>query len=255
MEIEANGRKYEVIREFAETKTASARLKNGKIVVKLPIAADANTQFKLYATLLRRVVKALKENRLGFDTLSFADGQRLSPLGIEFVINVERSASSVSRATLNKNVILVKLAKGLPQEVENAHITSLAVRVISRALQDKVAARVAEINALYFGSKLGKVRIRNNVSKWGSYSTKTKNINLDFKLLFVPSWVMDYVIVHELAHSKVSNHSKAFWQLVASAMPKYKDAKKWLRKHEGIISAQICAGKNFLDDKATANVI
>jgi len=43
VEIEANGKKYEVIREFAEIKTASARLKNGKIVVKLPIAADANT--------------------------------------------------------------------------------------------------------------------------------------------------------------------------------------------------------------------
>jgi hypothetical protein len=43
--------------------------------------------------------------------------------------------------------------------------------------------------------------------------------------------VIDYVIVHELAHTKIKNHSKDFWKLVESILPKYKDSKGWLKEN------------------------
>jgi predicted metal-dependent hydrolase len=46
-----------------------------------------------------------------------------------------------------------------------------------------------------------------------------------------PMSVIDYVIVHELAHTRIKNHSKDFWQLVESILPKYKASKSWLKEH------------------------
>jgi predicted metal-dependent hydrolase len=65
---------------------------------------------------------------------------------------------------------------------------------------------------------------------WGSCSG-VNNINLNYLLIMAPMSVIDYVIVHELAHTKIKNHSKDFWQLVESILPKYKASKSWLKNN------------------------
>ncbi|MCB0682671.1 MAG: M48 family metallopeptidase, partial [Saprospiraceae bacterium] len=57
-----------------------------------------------------------------------------------------------------------------------------------------------------------------------------RNINLSTRLLFAPPKVIDYVIIHELAHLVEMNHSRRFWDLVAAAMPDYEEQEKWLKK-------------------------
>lgn len=47
----------------------------------------------------------------------------------------------------------------------------------------------------------------------------------------MPDFILDYIIIHELAHLQHHNHSKAFWNLVESVMPEFKLAEKWLKKH------------------------
>ena len=69
-----------------------------------------------------------------------------------------------------------------------------------------------------------------NSSNWGSCSSN-KIINLSTRLLFAPPEVIDYVIIHELAHLVEANHSKRFWDLVASKMPNYKEQEQWLKTH------------------------
>ena len=71
-----------------------------------------------------------------------------------------------------------------------------------------------------------------NHSNWGSCSSKG-NINLSTRLLFAPDDVIDYVIIHELAHRIEMNHSPRFWKLVSDAMPDYKEKEKWLKVHGG----------------------
>lgn len=46
-----------------------------------------------------------------------------------------------------------------------------------------------------------------------------------------PTFIVDYVVVHELCHLKIMNHSEEFWQLVESIIPDYKDRKRWLKQH------------------------
>ncbi len=73
-----------------------------------------------------------------------------------------------------------------------------------------------------------RVSIRNPKARWGSCS-RDGHICLSWRLVRMPDWVCDYVLVHELMHLKQMNHSPAYWALVAAAYPNYDEARRWLR--------------------------
>lgn len=66
-------------------------------------------------------------------------------------------------------------------------------------------------------------------SRWGSCNRRGE-LQFNWLLMMAPSVVVDYVVVHELAHLRHFNHSPAFWQLVASVMPDYANHRTWLRQ-------------------------
>jgi len=73
------------------------------------------------------------------------------------------------------------------------------------------------------------LRVKRLKTRWGSCSS-LKNINLNIQLIHHPLSLIDYVIVHELAHLVHMNHSKRFWKLVAQYYPEYKSAHAQLAK-------------------------
>jgi len=80
------------------------------------------------------------------------------------------------------------------------------------------------------GLSVGRVSVRNQQWRWGSCSPNG-HICLNWRLVAMPDWVRDYVIVHELMHLKQMNHSPRFWKLVAAACPDYQAARQYLREH------------------------
>jgi len=79
------------------------------------------------------------------------------------------------------------------------------------------------------GVEPGKIYIRHQKSKWGSCSAGG-NLNFNVRLISLPRTLREYVVVHELAHLRHLNHSKAFWKLVGEFYPDYKHARKELKK-------------------------
>ena len=78
--------------------------------------------------------------------------------------------------------------------------------------------------------KYNKLYIRNQRSKWGNCS-RDKNISLNWKLIKAPVYVIDYIIIHELLHTAVMEHTNKFWTLLKSYYPNYKESIKWLEKY------------------------
>ena len=72
------------------------------------------------------------------------------------------------------------------------------------------------------------VSVRDQRTRWGSCG-RNGRICLNWRLLLMPDWVRDYVLVHELMHLKRLDHSPRFWALVAAAYPGYQEARAWLR--------------------------
>jgi len=75
-----------------------------------------------------------------------------------------------------------------------------------------------------------KVKITSARTRWGSCSPKN-TLSFSWRLVMTPLDVVDYVIIHELAHTVHHNHSKRFWGLVEKIMPDYKERRKWLRQY------------------------
>ena len=78
------------------------------------------------------------------------------------------------------------------------------------------------------GLEVSAVTVRDQRTRWGSCG-RNGRICLNWRLLLMPDWVRDYVLVHELMHLRRLDHSTRFWTLVAAAYPGYRDARAWLR--------------------------
>ncbi|MFV0467253.1 MAG: M48 family metallopeptidase [Lachnospiraceae bacterium] len=79
--------------------------------------------------------------------------------------------------------------------------------------------------------KINTIRIKEQRTRWGSCSSKG-NLNFNWKLVFMPDTVQNYIVVHELAHRKQMNHSVQFWNEVENILPDYKERQKLLRSVE-----------------------
>jgi predicted metal-dependent hydrolase len=93
--------------------------------------------------------------------------------------------------------------------------------------QVELPSRLYEL-AAQLGLTVRRVSIRNQRTRWGSCG-RDGHICLNWRLVVMPRWVRDYVIVHELMHLERLDHSPAYWRLVAAACPAYRDARQWLR--------------------------
>jgi len=90
--------------------------------------------------------------------------------------------------------------------------------------------RVAQL-ADQFGFKYKNVYMKNMKSRWGSCSSKNI-INLNLQLMRFDNEVIDYVILHELVHTRIKNHSILFWQALQKLCPDYKKLKNQLKIHK-----------------------
>ena len=90
--------------------------------------------------------------------------------------------------------------------------------------------RIAHFSKTY-GVAPQTVSIRNQKSRWGSCSHRG-TLSFNYRIVFLPPHLLDYIVVHELCHLKEMNHSKRFWELVAREVPDYKKCRIQLRSLE-----------------------
>lgn len=98
---------------------------------------------------------------------------------------------------------------------------------VERAL--KIVPERVDYYARLMGISYGRITIREQKTRWGSCSGKG-NLNFNWKLTLMPPEILDYVVVHELAHRREMNHSRDFWRIVEQVLPDYQERRKRLRE-------------------------
>ena len=124
----------------------------------------------------------------------------------------------------------VRLADSFIVETPDFHplvVEKILADWFKKEAERQIPPRVAAL-AKQIGASPNKISFRNQKTRWGSCSS-LGNISLNIRLLMAPQEILDYVIVHELCHLLVPNHSARYWQLVESHFPKYKEARLWLK--------------------------
>lgn len=166
---------------------------------------------------------------------------------------VEERRKAVQAETFNEGDLFYFLGKkyplvfrqNLPADVvfDNAFYTAPAPPVFVRKRLEtwyrKTARKVitSKVNALAaaFELKHHAVKINSANQRWGSCTCKG-TLNFPWRLIMCPEPVLDYVIVHEMAHLKQMNHSNRFWAVVEIMCPDYAEHKKWLANNAHLFS-------------------
>lgn len=231
--LEFNGRRIAI--QIHRERRRSVRFylgKNGGII-RLPLFLSAG-QEKVYLDQFREWLRKQLNKRAdkgqaqppktyqNGDTIQV--GQRSYRLAISYQ---DRQTHS---GRLSNGIILLLLSRYASPESLQKDIPTLLSRLISNDFLPDISRRVKELNERHFQKAVGQVRLKHTHTVWGSCSRK-RNINLSSRLLFAPPDVIDYVIIHELAHLVEMNHSERFWQLVEKVMPDYQEKEKWLKEN------------------------
>lgn len=227
--VEINGRRYPIVRVPSCNRNAVARLRDGKIVVSLPRRWPEAEMERVCTNLLKRAVRAIAKGRWSPERatkVGFSNGQMVTALGRELSVVFVPGRRFGARVRDGK--LEVRVDESHPAKAGKA--ATAARRAITKEVMPELLARVGRINDAHFRAPIRRVSLRDSISRWGSCAPDG-SISLNFRLLFMPETILDYVIVHELAHTKYKSHGQRFWQLVERVMPDHKERRKWLKEN------------------------
>ncbi len=218
--INVNGKEYQIDLILKNNgKHATARFKDGRIIIRIPRWIPKQERTRMYNHLKRDSIRLIETGRWKErKRLRLKDGAILKILGKEYVIKIIRGNKSGLR--IEGNII----AASGPEGADGA------AKKLRKLFLPEIKQRVKMLNVRYFGFDIKSISLRNTKTIFGSCS-RDGRISLSTRLLFVPPEILDYVIIHELAHAKIKNHNKSFWKLVEKALPDYIERKLWLRKN------------------------
>ena len=123
--------------------------------------------------------------------------------------------------------IVERRERQIPQlGLEDCAISESEARDAARA----IISALAEEEAVRIGVRFERIRIGAQRTLWGSCSPRG-TLSFNWRLVLAPLAVLDYVVVHELCHLRVPNHSRQFWTLVERQRPRWREQRDWLRVH------------------------
>lgn len=153
-------------------------------------------------------------------------------LGREVLIEVIESSKKRPVARPHAGKLVVEANK------ENKEGRREAIIKFYKKHAKEIIGKIAARKALEMGVSFHKISLRSQKSRWGSCSSK-RTLSFNFCLVAAPQEVLEYVVVHELAHLVHRNHSKSFWALVQKHCQNYKQHRKWLNKNGLLLKRRV----------------
>jgi predicted metal-dependent hydrolase len=179
-----------------------------------------------------RQVEEITANRPGAPR--FMTGSKIPFRGRMSSLTVRRHHGLRIEIT-HKGGFIVDLPERVPEETASAIVAT----EIKLWLKQRVRRDVHDIAAAYgkrFGLKPRSIRVAEFATGWGSCG-RNGTIQIDWRLVFAPKRVLEYVVVHELSHLKHRSHGEEFWAFLGFMQPDYERPKAWLDAHQGSLDA------------------
>ena len=161
----------------------------------------------------------------------FKDGETILILGEAHQIRVIKYSGKTIKVSRAETALSVQIPEGWTDQRYIEARTRMGVIKFFRHNGSRILTERYAYWCEQTGIRGERLTLRGARTRWGSCS-RSRTISLNWKLLFAPLDVMDYVIIHELSHLIHFNHGASFWTLVETFCPKYKLHRRWLKDHE-----------------------
>lgn len=197
---------------------------DGTLNATLPTRAPLYLLTRMIEASRHDIRKIIEQHKLKLP--GYADGMNI---GKSHQLRILYRTEGEPRGAINNQFITIVLPKG--SDPSGANERQFIGLYVKKALFKEAKAYLPR-RLSYLAEQLGytyqKERFGHQRGRWGSCST-SGTISLNVALMNLPWELIDYVLIHELAHTKQMNHSPAFWSLVESAIPDYKICRKKLK--------------------------
>jgi len=188
-----------------------------------------------------RTINKMRHKRILRIRHHFVDGEKFLFLGKEYPLYIETNDYLLpnppplagegrvgAEFSFDGNKFTAVLPAKLSAEERSAVIKGRMVQWYRRQAMEVLGSRVFHYSRL-MGLEPLKISVKTQKTLWGSCHHVKKSIHLNWKIVMAPMGAVDYVIVHELSHLKVPNHSPRFWREVEKILPDYKIRRQWLK--------------------------
>ena len=202
-------------------KTLSLIINNkGELIVRAPLKCKDSAIFDFIKAKADWIIEK-RTNTLQnlVQPLKIKTGEIITLLGKTYNIKLE----DVKSAKIIQDILVV------PKDNSKNRLIMFLKRILKKIIENKIKL----INQSY-DFKYKNISISSAKTNWGSCSG-TNNLHFTYKLMLCPEQVVDYIVVHELVHTIIKNHSKTYWRNVKKIYPYYKQCENWLKENKGII--------------------
>jgi predicted metal-dependent hydrolase len=172
---------------------------------------------------INETITSIKEQIIIHSKRSFSDGENFLFLGKNFILS---RRTKINKPEFSEDKLIIP-------DFEDYNARKELIKFYKIEFEKILNERIQRFT---FSNELKyqKIKITNAKKRWGSCSYKN-NLCFSWRLAMTPLEVIDYVVVHELCHTIVKNHSKDFWELVANIIPDHKTRSKWLKDNSKIL--------------------
>jgi len=172
-----------------------------------------------YKERLEKRQKEVQLRNLKFNKKEFVNGERFLYLGNDYPLKLVD----------NREILLNFENEFFLSKKYLSHAKNIFMIWYKRRAYETISQRV-RLYAQKRGFEYNKINITNAQKRWGSCSHQG-NLSFAWRLIMAPLPIIDSVVVHELVHLELKNHSKVFWNKVGSLDPQYKEHKEWLKNN------------------------
>jgi predicted metal-dependent hydrolase len=222
---------YRIIRSRRRRRTITLSVENnGRVVVRAParMTSEAIGEFvEEREHWINRKLDQIRQQRARDEAKGFLSGDTFLYLGEGYPL-------SITRDGVDQEPLSFVDGEFRLQERAREKAKDLFVQWYKQQAVRTVRQRIDHYREKLQVTPRGE-RITSAKCQWGGCSAQD-TLTFSWRLMMAPLSVVDYVVVHELAHLRERNHSSRFWKIVEQHLPDYRDRRKWLREHGHLLT-------------------
>ena len=220
---------YEIRRSARRKKTVQIRIDGGAVRVAAPSATPGGELREIVRARASWILERLAETASEAATKRFVSGETLPYLGQHLPLVVECGDAPWPQVRLEGGRFRIAVPRDLEDGEREEQIRSAVVAWYTARAAERFPAGVDRWWPRVGCGEPSRVLIRDQRRRWGSCATDG-TLRFSWRGMMLEPALIEYIIVHELAHLAVQNHSADFWKLVASALPDVQQRRKRLRE-------------------------